>query len=264
MKNGISRGKCPIMIQNLVIERRGATALVILNRPNTRNALNYDLIGETEKALRDLNKNDDCRAVVLTGSGEHAFCAGMDLSLVRNLDADSSANWLVRLKGLYEAIRWLNKPSGAAVNGAAAGAGYQLALLTDLRVGHAKAYMGQPEINVGLASVLGAHIMEPFLGHARTVELTLSGRLMNGEECYRLGLYNHLVHAEEVLDKAVEVAETLAQKPPTAMRLTKERFRTESQAGFDATFEIAERLQREAFHSGEPQRVAAKFFAKKY
>lgn len=251
------------MPQNLVIEQRGATALVMLNRPDVRNALNYDLIAEAEEAIGTLNKNEDCRAVVLTGNGERAFCAGMDLGLVRNLDVDTSADWLVRLKGLYEAIRWLEKPSVAAVNGAAAGAGYQLALLTDLRVGHAKAYMGQPEINVGLASVLGAHIMEPFLGHARTVELTLSGRMMDGEECYRLGLYNHLVDAREVVDKAVEVAEVLAQKPPTAMRLTKERFRTDGQAGFDTAFEIAERLQREAFYSGEPQRVAAKFFAKK-
>ena len=250
------------MPQNLVIERRGAAALVILSRPDVRNALNYDLISETEEALRDLNKNDDYRAVVLTGSGERAFCAGMDLGLVRKLDANTSADWLMRLKGLYEAIRWLDKPIVAAVNGAAAGAGYQLALLTDLRVGHAKAYMGQPEINVGLASVLGAHIMEPFLGHAHTVELTLSGRLMDGEECYRLGLYNHLVDAEEVVDKAIEVAKALAQKPPNAMRLTKERFRTAGQAGFDAAFKIAERLQREAFYSGEPQSVAAKILRK--
>ena len=248
--------------QNLVMERRGAAALVILNRPDVRNALNYDLISETEEALHGLNKNDDCRAIVLTGSGERAFCAGMDLDLVRNLDADTSTDWLVRLKGLYEAIRWLKKPIVAAVNGAAAGAGYQLALLSDLRVGHAKASMGQPEINVGLASVLGAHIMEPFLGHARTVELTLSGRLMDGKECYHLGLYNYLVDAEEVLDKALAVAKALAEKPPNAMRLSKERFRIAGQAGFDNAFKVAERLQREAFYSGEPQSVAAKFFEK--
>jgi len=251
------------MPQNLVIEQRGAVVLVMLNRPDVRNALNYDLIAEAEITLRNLNENGDCRAVVLSGIGERAFCAGMDLDLVRNLDADTSADWLVRLKGLYEAIRGLHKPSVAAVNGAAAGAGYQIALLTDLRVGHAKAYMGQPEINVGLASVLGAHIMESFLGHARTVELTLSGRLMDGEECYRLGLYNYLVKAGNVITKAVEVAEALGEKPPTAMRLTKERFRTDSQASFDAAFEIAEHLQREAFKSGEPQYVAAQFFAKR-
>ena len=79
-------------------------------------------------------------------------------------------------------MRGLDKPSVAALNGVAGGAGYQLALLADIRVGHSGARMGQPEITVGLASILGAHIMAPFLGHARTVELTLSGRLMDGVE----------------------------------------------------------------------------------
>ena len=251
------------MPTNLVIERLGETALVLLDRPDVRNALNYELIDEAENALDMLNRDADCRAVVLSGTGERAFCAGMDLDVVSRLDAETCADWLVRLKRLYEAVRGLDKPCVAAVNGVAAGAGFQLALLTDLRVGHSGARMGQPEINVGLASILGAHIMAPFLGHARTVELTLSGRLMGGEECLRLGLFNYLVEAGKVRDRAVEVAEELAQKPPTAMRLTKQRFREDSQAAFDAVFETAARLHREAYASCEPQRVMAEYFAKR-
>ncbi|MBT3170833.1 MAG: enoyl-CoA hydratase/isomerase family protein [Rhodospirillaceae bacterium] len=251
------------MPNNLQIERLGASVLVLLDRPDVRNAVNYELIDEFEETLDALNRDTDCRSIIISGSGERAFCAGMDLNVARGLDADSSADWLVRLKRLYEAVRGLDKPSVAALNGVAAGAGYQLALLADLRVGHKAARMGQPEINVGLASVLGAHIMAPFLGHARTVELTLSGRLMDGDECFRLGLFNHLVDAAEVHAKAIAVAEELAQKPPTAMRLTKQRFREDGQAAFDATFEIATRLQREAYTSGEPQRVMAEYFAKK-
>ena len=251
------------MPKTLQIERLGATVLVLLDRPDVRNAINYELIDEFEETLTVLNQDNDCRSIVISGSGERAFCAGMDLNVARSLDADSSADWLVRLKRLYEAVRGLDKPSVAALNGVAAGAGYQLALLADLRVGHKAARMGQPEINVGLASVLGAHIMAPFLGHARTVELTLSGRLMDGDECYRLGLFNHLVDAGDVRAKAVEIADDLAKRPPTAMRLTKQRFREDSQAAFDATFGVATRLQREAYDSGEPQQVMAEFFAKK-
>ena len=251
------------MSVNMEIERFGPIALVQLDRPDVRNALNYELIDEAAEALRLLNRDKDCGAVVLSGSGDRAFCAGMDLEVVRQLDADSSADWLVRLKQLYEAVRGLDKPCVAAVNGVAAGAGYQLALLADLRIGHSGARMGQPEINVGLASILGAHIMAPFLGHARTVELTLSGRLMDGEECFRLGLFNHLVDADEVRGKSIETAHELSQKPPTAMRLTKQRFRDDGQAAFDAVFEVATRLQREAYDSGEPQRVIAEYFAKR-
>jgi enoyl-CoA hydratase len=251
------------MPEHVKIERFGATALLLLDRPDVRNALNYELMDETAEALIALNRDTDCRAVVLSGSGERAFCAGMDLGVVRRLDAETSADWLVRLKRLYEAVRGLDKPSVAAVNGVAAGAGYQLALLADLRVGHSAARMGQPEINVGLASVLGAHIMAPFLGQARTVELTLSGRLMDGDECFRLGLFNHLADAAEVRNKAIEVADELAQKPPTAMRLTKQRFREEGQAAFNAVFDVAAELQRQAYDSGEPQRVIAEYFAKR-
>ena len=251
------------MSVNLEIERFGPIALVQLDRPDVRNALNYALIDEAAEALRLLNRDKDCCAVVLSGSGDRAFCAGMDLDVVRQLDANSCADWLVRLKRLYEAVRWLDKPCVAGVNGVAVGAGFQLALLADLRVGHSGARMGQPEINVGLASILGAHIMAPLLGHARTVELTLSGRLMDGDECFRLGLFNYLVDPEEVRGKAIETAHHLAQKPPTAMRLTKQRFRDDGQTAFDAVFEAATRSQREAYDSGEPQRVIAEYFAKR-
>jgi len=161
------------------------------------------------------------------------------------------------------AIRGLDKPCIAAVNGVAAGAGFQIALLADIRVGHAGARMGQPEINAGLASVIGAHLMGLSLGHARTVELALSGRLVEGAECLSLGLFNHLVAAGEVMPKSLAIAEQLAAKPPVAMRLTKQRFREITQAGFDAVFEAGARLQREAYASGEPQQVMARFVAER-
>ena len=89
------------MSVNLEIERFGTIALVQLDRPDVRNALNYALIDEAAEALRLLNQDKDCCAVVLSGSGARAFCAGMDLGVVRQLDADSCADWLVRLKRLY-------------------------------------------------------------------------------------------------------------------------------------------------------------------
>lgn len=251
------------MAEIITVERQGAIGIVTLNRPEVRNALNYELVEQAREALTDLNADESCRALVLTGAADKAFCAGMDLHVVRELNADTVGDWMTRLKGLYEAIRGLDKPCVAALNGVAAAAGYQVALLADIRVGHAGVRMGQPEINVGLASLLGTHIMYPFLGHARTVELSLTGRLMDAEECFRLGLLQHLVAAEAVLDKALEVASELAEKPPIAMRITKQRLREVSQADFDATFEAAVSLQIEAYNAGEPQRAMAKFLDKR-
>jgi len=218
---------------------------------------------ETQAALAELNADPACKAIVLTGAGDKAFCAGMDIQLLREFDAAGAADWMDRLRAFYQSIRDLDKPCIAAVNGVAAGAGYQAALVADIRVGHAQARMGQTEINIGLPSIVGAHIMSQQLGHMRTVELTLSGRLMDGDEAYRLGLFHHLVPADDVLKKAYAVAEELAAKPPIAMKLTKQRLREVTQPGFDAAIEAGKRLQAEAFATGEPQAVAAAFFEKR-
>ncbi len=248
------------MPETVEITRDGPVTTIAFNRPEVRNALNRAMAEETSAALAACNENPDCGAVVLTGVGNKAFCAGMDLALTRSFDEERARDWLIWLRAFYESIRGLDKPCVAAVNGVAAAAGYQIALLADLRIGHAGARMGQPEINVGLASVLGAHIMAAHLGHSRTVELTLSGRLMKGPECRELGLFHDLVPENDVRAAAIAVARSLAEKPPVAMRLTKQRFREVTQPGFDAAFEAATRLQAVAYRSGEPQRLMAAFF----
>ncbi len=247
------------MPQHIQLTRTDAVTTITFDRAAVRNALNYEMAEETAAALADCNADPACRAVVLTGAGEKAFCAGMDIKVVQTLDAASAPDWMARMRAFYEAIRGLDKPCVAAVNGTAAGAGYQIALLADYRVGHAGVRMGQTEIKLGLASILGAHIMYPHLGHSRSVELTLSGRLMDGEECHRVGLFHELVPEAEVRAAGEAAAARLAALPPVAMRLSKQNFREMTQAGFDAAFAAAERLQSEAYASGEPQRMMAAF-----
>jgi enoyl-CoA hydratase/carnithine racemase len=251
------------MTETLLCERRGELALLTLNRPAQRNAVDFALMDALERELAALNTEPAVRALVLTGAGEEAFSAGMDLKVAQGFDAGRAAAWMRRVRQLFGAIRALDKPLVAAVNGVAAGLGYQIALLADLRVGHEQARMGQTEINVGLASIIGAHLMGLTLGHSRTVELTLNGRLMDGAECLRLGLFHALVAPGEVVDTALAMARSLGAKPPTAMRLTKQRFREATQAGFDAAFEAGARLQAEAYASGEPQAAMAAFLAKR-
>ena len=244
-------------------EKRGEIALLTINRPEARNAINFEVMGALEALLPSLNDDLAVRGAVLTGAGEQAFSAGMDIKVAASFDAESAANWMRRLKSFFSAIRDFDKPLVAAINGVAAGAGYQVALLSDVRVGHPEARMGQPEINVGLASVVGAQIMALSLGHSRTVELTLSGRLMDGAECHAIGLFHRLVARGDVMSQAIQAANELASKPPNAMRLTKQRFREVTQAAFDSAFEAGVRLQAEAYLSGEPQAVMAAFKSRK-
>jgi enoyl-CoA hydratase len=245
----------------LEIERRGDIAIVTLSRPDRYNAWHAPMRAEVAALMRELNADPAVRAIVLTGAGDKAFSAGQDLSETQQFDAERGARWLDEWHEMYGAIRALDKPLVAALNGVAAGSAFQVALLCDVRVGHGGSRMGQPEINAGLPSTTGPWLMEISLGVSRMVELTLTGRMMEAEECHRIGLIHHLVRPEEVLPKALEVARELAGKSPVAMRLNKQRFREITEAGFMDALAAGKRIQREAFATGEPQAMMAEFFA---
>ena len=168
------------MPETIQVAREGPVTTIVFDRPAARNALDRAMADETRAALAACNADGDCGAVVLTGAGDKAFCAGMDLALTRGFDEAGVREWLVWLRAFYESIRGLDKPCVAAVNGVAAAAGYQIALLADLRIGHAGARMGQPEIDMGLASVLGAHLMaaqsRPFTHGGADAERPADGR----------------------------------------------------------------------------------------
>ena len=234
-------------------------SVITLNRPAARNAVHAAMRAEIRAALAPAADDPAIRAVVVTGAGA-AFCAGNDLAEARSLDADSCAAWVSDLRRHHDAIRNLDKPCVAAVNGVAAGAGLQIALLCDLRLGQPATRIGQPEINVGLASVIGVQLMELALGHAHTRDLALSGRLVAAEEALRIGLLNRIVPAGELMAEAMNAARFLADRPPNAFRLSKRRLREMTQTAWDSAFEAALRLQREAYATGEPQAVMARFF----
>jgi enoyl-CoA hydratase/carnithine racemase len=150
-----------------------------------------------------------------------------------------------------------------ALNGTAAGSAFQVALLGDIRVGHPGVRMGQPEINSGIASVTGPWIMREMLGMSRTIELTLTGRLMDAEECHHIGLLHHVVPMDQVMAKAMEIGRDLAAKPPVALRLDKQRFKEMTEAGFRDAIEAGIRIQKESYASGEPARMMEAFFSKR-
>lgn len=243
------------------VERHdGGVGLIRLNRPHKLNAWHGAMRDEIIATLQAFDADAGIRAMVMTGAGERAFSAGQDLEEAHGFDVASSATWIRSWEHFYSVLRGLTKPLVMALNGTAAGSAFQVALLGDVRVGHPGVRMGQPEINAGIASVTGPWIMNLMLGMSRTIELTLTGRLMDAEEACRLGLIHHLVDAAQVLPRALEVARELAAKPPVALRLNKQRFREMSQASFEDTMEAAIRLHKESYASGEPARMMEAFF----
>lgn len=241
-------------------ETRGKVAIITLDRQKALNAWHRPMREELMAELRRCEADAAIGAIVLTGAGE-AFSAGQDLAETMEFDPDRAVEWIEEWESLYDLIRSLSKPFIAALNGVAAGSAFQVALLADFRIGHAGVRMGQPEIDSGIASTTGPWIMREMLGLARTIDLTLTGRMMDAAECHSLGLINRLVPKEQVLAAALALGEELAAKPPVAMRLNKARFREVTEAGFRDCLVAGMRVQRESFASGEPARMMEKFFA---
>ncbi|MEO7762668.1 MAG: enoyl-CoA hydratase/isomerase family protein [Casimicrobiaceae bacterium] len=247
----------------ILTEIRGPVGILTLNRPEILNAWHAAMRSQLVEALDAMEADVQVRAIILTGSGEIAFGAGQDLNETKTFDPDRAELWIGEWERLYDRIRSLSKPVVAALNGVAAGSAFQVALLCDLRVGHPGVTMGQPEINSGIASTTGPWIMREIIGLGRTIDLTLTGRMMDADECFRIGVINRLVPKESVMSEALALANDLAAKPPIAMRLNRRRFREVTQAGFLDCMAAGVRTQREAYGTGEPTRMMEEFLAKR-
>ena len=249
------------MSDPVIIERVGAIGVLRLNRESALNAITMDLARSLAEGLIELDARDDIRGIVLTGSGERAFCAGVDLAEARNVQVADIESWFGTVCNTYRQILLTEKPVITALNGIAAGGGFQMALVSDLRVAHAGVRMGQPEINAGIPSIMGSYWMSLHLGWAKNQELSMTGRLMDASEAHGLGLINYMVEADELIEKACAVAETLAEKPSVAWKRTKARFREIALAGFDDAFRAGVLGQQEAYAKGEPQAIIDAFMA---
>lgn len=247
----------------VLVVRDEATAVVTLNRPGSLNAVDTRLRARLIPTLEELGRDPQVRAIVLTGAGDRAFCAGQDLDEAVAMPFERIAAWLNQQHTMYRTVRNLDKPCIAAINGVAAGAGFQLALLCDLRVGHAALRLGQPEIRAGLASIVGSYLMSLQIGLSQNQQLSLTGELITGQRAHELGLLNLLVPPDQVLARALEAARSMAELAPTAFRLSKERFRLLSQSGFDEACNAGLRYQLECYASGEPQQVMRRFLGKR-
>jgi 2-(1,2-epoxy-1,2-dihydrophenyl)acetyl-CoA isomerase len=210
----------------LLIERRGRVAILTLNRPDSLNALSHELREGIIDTGQELRNDDDVWAVVLTGNGR-GFCSGVDLRAARSDNDQPSRQkrldvygWVGRLS--MAVYRTLDKPTIAAVNGVAAGAGMSMALACDLRVGSEKTRFKTVFIERSLSPDTGMSFFLPrIVGYSRACDLIFTSRFVEAEEAYRMGLLDRLVSADRLLDESVELANQIAFWPPVAMQATR-------------------------------------------
>jgi enoyl-CoA hydratase len=195
-------------------------ALVTLDRPQVMNALSFALLDELDAALAALDADLSCRAIVLTGAGERAFAAGVD---IREL-ADQSPDSLLDRDpfAVVERIPGMRVPVIAAVRGFALGGGFELALACDLVVAAEDAQLGLPELGLGvIPGAGGTQRLSHAIGRARALELILTGRRIKADEAARLGLVTAVVPAAETVSRALELGARIAAAPPLAVTTAK-------------------------------------------
>ncbi len=217
------------------------TQLIRLNRPGVRNALRTSMLGEIAAALEAAEQDESLRCVLLTGS-EQAFAAGADVREMAELDAVGL--FKDQRPEHWRRIRRFRKPLLAAVNGYCLGGGFELALHADIIIAGDDARFGQPEINLGIIpGAGGTQRLVRCAGKALAMKMVLSGETITAREALAAGIVAEVTQPETALERSMELAQVIADKPPLALRLAKECVLQ----AFEAPLEQGLELERRAF-----------------
>ena len=201
-------------------------AVITLNRPEVRNALSIALIERLLDVLSALSEERDLRALILTGAGEQAFCAGADLRERRSLAPEDRSKHTELISSLADAIALFPAPVIAAIHGYALAGGFELALACDLRVASDDAVVGLPEVKIGIFPGAGGLVRLPRLvGISTAKDLIYTGRQIPIDEAFELGLVDRVVATPEVLPTALHLAEMIGANAPLAIRAAKQALR---------------------------------------
>jgi enoyl-CoA hydratase len=208
------------MADEVMRERRGSVEILTINRPEARNAINGAVSRAMSAAMDELDEDPDCLVVVITGSGDKAFSAGMDLKAFSSGEAGDIIGASGGFGGLTQ--RDFSKPIIAAVNGAALAGGFEIMLSCDLVVAAEHATFGIPEAKRGLIAGAGGLIRLPKrLPMTIALELAMTGDPIDAQRAYALGLVNKVVPAAQLMAEAVSLAERIAANAPLAVRYSK-------------------------------------------
>lgn len=217
-------------------EVRNGILILRLDNPARLNAWSEATRGAIGTALDAAAAEPEIRAAVVTGTGPRAFCAGADLTDPTMGDPAAADGRMKAFLAFYRSIMFFPKPTVAALNGMALGSAFQAVLLMDARIGHSGVRFGMPEINSGMPCITGSTILLQVLGPLLARNLATTGRYVGADEASRLGLLDEIVPEDEVLPRAIAVAEALSAKAPTAYAETKAWLRDQTLPAIEEAF----------------------------
>ncbi|MCB9959318.1 MAG: enoyl-CoA hydratase [Rhodospirillaceae bacterium] len=246
--------------ENLIAEKRGAVALITLNRPKALNALNAALIDELSQALLGYDADDEVGCIVLTGS-EKAFAAGADIKEMadKTFTEAFGDNFILS----WQTLSSIRKPVIAAVAGYALGGGCEFAMMCDFIIAAENARFGQPEITIGtIPGSGGTQRLTRFVGKSKAMEMCLTGRMMDAAEAERSGLVSRVVPTADLVDEALKVANRIADMSRPMVLMAKEAVNR----AYETTLAEGVLFERRLFHATfatEDQKEGMAAFAEK-
>lgn len=229
-----------MQLNTLKLGFEGNSATLTLNRPEKRNAISPEMIGELVMALAEC-ETSPARVVILTGAGK-AFCAGMDLNYLKEFPAQSGEQVVAdarQIAQMFRRVYGFPKPVIAAVNGAALAGGTGLATLCDFTLAAPDATFGYTEVRIGFMPAIVSSFLVRQVGEKRARDLLLTGRTFGAEEARQMGLVNEIVPAQELLERARELAQELTAMSPTALAHTKRLLGKFTHMELDRELELA-------------------------
>lgn len=205
---------------HIILKEDNEIGMIIINRPELRNALNTDTLLEIETALDQLRSNEEVRVVIFTGAGEKSFAAGADISQLNKRTMIEALQ--PNMTATYRKVEDYEKPTIAAINGFALGGGLELALACDIRIASLHAKMGLPEVGLGIIpGAGGTQRLTRIIGKGKAMDLILTGDIITAEEAEKWGLVSRTVPQDELIETAREYARKISLKGPLALRLVK-------------------------------------------
>ena len=246
----------------VTLERKGAVGVITMDRPEALNALNDQVLRDLDAVLDQVEQDPEILVAIVTGAGR-SFVAGADIGQMSTLTAVEAKAFGAYGNGVFLKLENLTKPTIAAVNGFALGGGCELSMACDIRLASEKAKFGQPEVGLGIPPGFGGpQRLARIVGVSNAMELILTAKTIRADEAKELGLVSHVYPAEELMDKALELANAIAANAQVAVRQSKAAIRR----GLQTDMATGTAYETEAFglcFSTEDQKDAMRAFVNK-
>lgn len=236
--------------KELIFDVKDSIAIVTLNRPEAMNALNLSIREELYQALKRAENDPDIKVLIITGAGDRAFCAGGDITTMKDIRPLEGRDRLKRLQRVTLCMVEMEKIVIAAVNGYAIGGGCNLAMAADLIIASDRAQFGQSFIHVGVISDLGGlYFLPRRVGIAKAKELLFTARMISASEAERIGLVNSVVPHEELMKVSMEIARKISSGPSKVIGMMKTILRHTANMDLRSVLEIEAQTQDICFQT---------------